>query len=115
WINEIKFPREILPQYYNDYFEPDSPIQFPLTYPGDYFDNKQFQKISEYHSFKSEKEIYSNLDDLYKDEIAIANSLHLISNEVINLLIESLKFWLNKNKSLYHADVINDLMFSIKL
>jgi hypothetical protein len=115
WINEIKFPREILPGYYSEHFEKDSPIQFPLAYPGDYFIDKEFHKTSSYHNFSSEKEIYSNLDSLFKDEIAQANKIEYVSNEEVNVLEHTLTYWLNRNKSLYHADVIHDAVFSIML
>jgi hypothetical protein len=114
WINEVKFPREILPEYYDKNFEQYSPMQFPMTYPGDYFIDKEFHKVSAYHNNTSEKEIYGNLDALYKDEIAMANHINYVSNEEINVLEHTLTYWLDRNKSLYHANVIDDAVFSIK-
>jgi len=115
WINEVKFPREILDSYYRENFERNTSIQFPLTYPGDYFIDKVFHKTSPYHNFKSEKEIYSNLDTLFKEEVSKANRIDYVSEEEVNVLQHSLTYWLNRNKSLYHAEVINDAVFSIKL
>jgi hypothetical protein len=115
WINEIKFPREILDNYYREHFEKNTSIQFPITYPGDYFIDKEFYKISDYHNCKSEKELYSNLDELFKEEIISANTIEYVSDEEVNMLQHKLEYWLNRNKSLYHEEVINDAVFTVKM
>lgn len=113
WINEIKFPREIVEDYYAENFEKNSGIQFPMMYPGDYFINTELHKTSSYHQAKSEKELYKNLDEDFKAEIEEANYIDYASNQEVEQLMEKLNYWLNKNKSLYHPNVISDVVFTL--
>jgi hypothetical protein len=114
WINDIKFPRQIITKYYKDHFEPKTHIQFPIIYPGDYFTDTTFHKKSAYHANKDDHEIYSDIDQLFHKEIAQANQIDYISEDEITKLESKLTYWLNKNKSLYNPNVIEDAVFSIK-
>lgn len=114
WINEVKFPRNIVADYYHKNFENKTHIQFPITYPGDYFIDNTFHKTSKYHNNKDEKEIYKILDTEFKNEIVTANIIEIVDDKQIAELETKLKFWLNKNKTLYDIEVIRDAVFSIK-
>ena len=115
WINEIKFPRQIVNEYYRKNFDSNSKITFPIPYPGDYFTNKQFHKISQFHQLKSDHDLYSNLDDVFKEEIAFANNIANLNENDLKVLIDKLTFWLNKNKNIYPVEVLQDAIFSIEL
>jgi hypothetical protein len=114
WINDIKFPRQIVSRYYREHFENKTHIQFPIIYPGDYFIDTLFHKKSHYHANKDDHEIYSDLDQVFSKEIALANQTDFIEENEITKLENKLTFWLNKNKSLYDPDVIKDAVFSIR-
>ncbi|HVA99519.1 MAG TPA: MBL fold metallo-hydrolase [Bacteroidia bacterium] len=114
WINEIKFPRQIVDSYYNQYFESKTNIQFPILFPGDFFTDKQLHKKSLYHNNKDDHEIYAYLDKIFHKEIAYANNIEYISEDEMSKLESKLVYWLNKNKSLYNPTVIEDAIFSIK-
>ncbi len=115
WINEIKFPRTNVEKYYSENFEKESGIQFPLTYPGDYFTDKIFHKKSKYHKGKGDTEIYNNINEVFAIQIIAANEIKWIEEDEMALLINKLSYWLNKNKSLYHSVVLKDAKFSIRL
>ncbi len=114
WINEIKFPREILDMYYRENFDNETSIRFPIAFPGDYFDEKKFFKVSSFHGRK-EKEIYKDLDSVFSEEIAEANRIEWFDEDAFPDLIAKLKFWLIKNKSIYHPTAVADAVFSIRL
>ncbi|HXD93426.1 MAG TPA: MBL fold metallo-hydrolase [Bacteroidia bacterium] len=114
WINDIKFPRQMVEQYYREHFENETHIQFPIIYPGDYFIDTTFYKKSHYHADKNDHEIYSDLEQIFSKEIAVANKTEYMTEDEMDKLENKLTYWINKNKSLYNADVIEDSIFSIK-
>ncbi|NOU47345.1 MAG: hypothetical protein HOO86_09810 [Bacteroidales bacterium] len=114
WINNIKFPRKIVDQYYRENFENETHIQFPITYPGDYFIDKTFHKTSPNHDNKDDQAMYQNLDEIFRDEIVLANRIDYMDDDEVTSLEDKLVYWINKNKSLYDAEVIRDSVFSIK-
>jgi len=113
WINNVKFPRQTVEQYYKDNFEPITQIQFPVIYPGDYFIDETFYKVSSYHQAEGDDEIYRDLDSIFKKEIAVANLVEYIDDKEVDALVNKLTYWINKNKSLYNTNVIEDSIFSI--
>ncbi|MEO6883423.1 MAG: MBL fold metallo-hydrolase [Bacteroidia bacterium] len=113
WINNIKFPRGIIEQYYRDNFDKETHIQFPVTYPGDYFIHKTFHPISDYHKSDDET-IYKQVDEVFSDEIKQANSIEWMEENKIPTLIKELELCMNNNKRLYHPNVIQDVFFSIR-
>ena len=112
WINEIKFPRDVLDSYYRENFESDTGIFFPIAYPGDYLINKVFYKTS---SYQSDKDLYKHIDVEYKEEIEAANRMEFMEEDELGPLHESLCYWLRKNKSIYHEKVIDDAIFSVNM
>ena len=50
WINDVKFPRTYLEQYYRENFDADSSIKFCIVNPGDYFDEDGFHAVSPYYA-----------------------------------------------------------------
>ncbi len=114
WINEIKFPRSNVNTYYKENFDPESEIKFPITYPGDYFIGKEFFPVSNYHLI-DDMELYKKVDEIFSEEIVIANQKIIFSEFKMIELLDKLYFWINKNKTLYIDKVIEDAIFSIKL
>lgn len=115
WINDVKFPRQIIAQYYNDHFERNSPIQFPITFPGDYFEGKRFHQVSVLHASKDDDEIYQNIDKIFEKEIERANAINWQTEDDINQLKTKLEKWLNRNIVLYEPEVVKDAIFSVRL
>lgn len=115
WINDIKFPRQMLMQYYQQHFENQTDIQFPIMFPGDYLDGTVLHKVSKYHACRDDHEIYANIGQEFSEEITLANRKEFFANEEVDKLQNKLTFWINKNKSLYNSKVIQDSIFSIKL
>ncbi len=42
WINELKFPRHFVSDYYSQNFDSGSKIIFPVDFPGDYFELRPY-------------------------------------------------------------------------
>ncbi len=114
WINDVKFPRQMIENYYSENFERNPVIHFPIMYPGDYFQGKQFHAISDYHQPNNDQEMYSNIDHVFAEEIARVNRRNVYIETALEPLRVKLEKWMNRNKSLYKREVIDDSFFSIR-
>jgi hypothetical protein len=114
WINNVKFPRQMIEKYYAENFERNSALQFPITYPGDYFTGKQFHRISHYHQLNDDHAMYASLDEVFAEEISRVNKRHIFIETSLEPLCAKLEKWMNRNKALYRREVINDAVFSIR-
>jgi hypothetical protein len=115
WINEIKFPRKIVDDYYKKNFSDSSDICFPIMYPGDVIENKEHIKNSVYHESEGDLAMYEQLDDLFKKEIKVANHAHMLEEAEVARLKSKLEYWINRNKSIYPETVWKDAVFTIFL
>lgn len=115
WINDVKFPREELNNYYHRYFDSDSSIQFPILYPGDFVEDDVFVKSSPYYNKMRNGSINYLVDEIYADEIAAENKAAETDNKVLNDLLPGLLFYLNDNKKIYHTSVLKKIKFAIFL
>jgi hypothetical protein len=114
WINDVKFPRQIIGEYYRDNFESNTRIQFPIAYPGDYFEDKQFHAVSEFHGLKDDHEMYANVDEEFAEEIERVNRRVVFPDSSLEPLRVKLEKWMNRNKVLYKNKVVRDAVFSIR-
>jgi hypothetical protein len=114
WINHVKFDREIVPDYYKKHFETHKGIHFIFPWPDDIIENHQIQKISGLHQ-KSKFEIENDYRNIYSKEIQEANTITYVDESFVFSLEKELNYWLNKNKILYHENVLKDASFTIQL
>lgn len=114
WINHVKFPRQMVQEYYSGHFEGNRAIQFPIFYPGDIIDQDEFHAVSSLHN-KGDEHLYDNIDEIFRDEIANVNYVHEFPLSQMDELCRNLTYWLNRNKVLYSGEVILDSVFSISL
>jgi hypothetical protein len=112
WINEIKFPRSALGKYYAENYKGN--ISFPIMYPGDFISGKEFCRVSDYHN-TDDSEMYKNLLSRFPEKAALANETIECTEVELQELILKLEYWVNKNKSIYHRKIFQDLHFSILL
>jgi len=115
WINDVKFPRGILEEYYREYYDKETSIQFHLVYPGDYFDGLDFHAVSPYYSELKDGSLHHTIEKVYAKEIEEAKEVVLAEESSIDKLVEKIKLYLRKNKVLYHQRVLEEVNFSIHL
>ena len=85
WINEIKFSRNNLEQYYRENFDKDSEVEFIVMQPGDYFENDELHSVSPYQYQEKNDSLYHLVDEIYHDEINIFNTIKYVDeNRIIN-------------------------------
>ncbi len=113
WINEVKFPRSELKNYYQTYFEKNTSVQFIIPEPGDYIENDIYHKKSPYHAQVKNNSLYHLVDEIYPGETIKANQVQMVGEVEANLLKEKIAFRMNGNKHLYDKIVLEDVCFSI--
>jgi len=115
WINDVKFPRGILEEYYRKYYDAGTAIQFHLLYPGDYFIGLNFHAVSPYYAQLRDGSLHHTIEKVYANEIVEARKINFASNDSIDLLVENIKYYLRKNSSIYPGIVLEEVKFSIHL
>jgi hypothetical protein len=114
WINEVKFNREIVPEYYKEHFSDNKEINFLFPYPNDLLENHTLKKTSYMHGL-SQEEISLDYKKIYAVEMIEAQKITFVDGDFLTELEKNLHYWLNKNKILYHENVLQDTIFSIQL
>lgn len=114
WINHIKFPRSRVSEYYRRHYPTAHETKFLVPYPGDKIENGIHHRQAAWHDI-SEKEHYSFAYRHYSREMEEINQMHLADDKEVESLVGLLDVWINHNKSIYHEEVLQDVVFSIKL
>ncbi len=74
WINEIKFSRNQLENYYKTYFDKNSEMRFISPLPGDFVEDEKWHKVSPYHQQAIDDNLSHLVQEQYADEIQAAFS-----------------------------------------
>ncbi len=115
WINDVKFPRGILEEYYRENYDGKTETQFHLLYPGDYFEGSEFHAVSPYYPQLQDGSLNHTIAEVYKEEIEDVQKINYAGDESLKLLTEKLNYYLNANCDLYHHDVLKEANFTIHL
>lgn len=96
WINELKYPRELLYDYYKKYFDETPGFEMIVMYPHDEFNDGVFVKKSPYHSQIKNNSLNHLIKEMYADEIIEANkeehSDESVGDIILNKLIKQIPF-----------------------
>jgi hypothetical protein len=115
WINEVKFDREELENYYREHFESQPAIEFCVINPGDYFEEEKFHKISPWHKRFAESSIAQLVREEYPDEIAATEKVNGCTNEEAEQIRVLLGKCLEHNRGIFDATVLAEVNFSIRI
>ncbi|MEO8150025.1 MAG: MBL fold metallo-hydrolase [Bacteroidia bacterium] len=115
WINDVKFPREMLSSYYKEHFEKNTSVQFHIIYPGDYFDENGFHKVSRYYDQMIDGSINYLIEKVFEKEIKEAEKPRQAHVSKIPILLKKMEATVNSNLNLYDKVVLNDANFAVKL
>ncbi len=115
WINDIKFPRDLLESYYKKYYDAASKINFCIPNPGDYFDENGFHPVSSYYSKMKNGSLNHLIENDYAEELKDAQKIAYISQGDAAILQEKLSIFINKNKRLFDKTVLSEAVFAVQL
>nr|MBK9653547.1 MBL fold metallo-hydrolase [Bacteroidota bacterium] len=113
WINEVKFPRTYLKEYYNKYFELNNDKKFIIMQPGDIISNDIHEKISPYHQLEIKKSINHLIAVQYEKEIIASNAFSTVPKQSLSEIVHKVLNLVNKNTKLYSNEVLLDTCFSL--
>ncbi|MBI3501894.1 MAG: MBL fold metallo-hydrolase [Bacteroidetes bacterium] len=115
WINDVKFPRTYLEQYYRENFDANTSVKFYIPNPGDYFDEDGFHNDSPYYALEKNGSLNHLIPEIYSDEMKKAEKIIYINEDKADLLVEKISECLEHTKNLYDKIVLEDVDFSIRL
>jgi hypothetical protein len=115
WINEIKFPREMLDHYYKKYFDAEANTRFEVMYPGDYFEGEELKKNSPYYSMMKNNSLNHLIEKEYENEITEANTIFFVDERISEVIAKKLELHVNHNAELYDKEVLKEAAFTILL
>ena len=83
WINEVKFSRNYLPDYYKNYYDKASTIAFICPLPGDFIEQNTWHKSSPYHLEAINDNLAHLVSRQYAAEIAEINQPVVTDKRVV--------------------------------
>lgn len=114
WINETKFPRELLDSYYRNNFNPAANLQFINMYPGDVLDDGTFVKSSPYHQQVVNGSISHLVKEVYADEIKKFNTVSFQPLSKLNTLQLLLTKWIPESAKVFNNELLDLVKFSVQ-
>lgn len=115
WINEIRFPRSRLKEYFDRYFaSPAREQQIAVMYPGDCLNNGELQPASPYRARLRNGELTYLIDEQYADEIARKQHPECLPDARIEELMDELRAHIDSRVATF-GSAINALKFCINV
>lgn len=116
WINEARFPRNKMAEYYEKHFsETDYQPKIIDMYSGDILENGELKPLSPYRNQMQNGELGHLIDEQYSGEIAEKKTAKIINETIAEELTGEIKANIEKRMTLYPAEKLNRLKFSVHL
>jgi hypothetical protein len=116
WINEARFPRNKMADYYKKHFaESGYEPKIIDMYSGDVLENSELKPLSPYRNQMRNGELGYLIDEQYANEIAEKKKSEFIDETEAEKLVEAIKSNVEKRMTLYNAEKLNRLKFSVHL
>ncbi len=114
WINDARFPRNKMNDYYRKFFETEEfePKIYDM-YSGDVLENLELQTLSPYRREMKNGELGHLLDEQYAAEIVASQKQSYISETEAESLIEEIRQNVEKRMVFYDEDTLGKLKFSV--
>ena len=115
WINEIKFQRSKIKDYYSNYTHNNSPSHIIEAYPGDYFEKTQFHQASPYHTIFAEKNFLAYAEEIYAEEIQSKRNFQCITESETAQLLEKVKQHIQDKAYIIPSEIRKHIRFAINI
>lgn len=116
WINEARFPREKMADYYRKYFaESGYEPQIFAMYSGDVLDGGELKPLSPYRKKMQDGGLGNLINEQYADEIAARKEQNFISEAEVEKLIDEIRANIEKRMTLFSAEKLKRLKFAVRL
>jgi hypothetical protein len=116
WINERRFPRSRIPEYYREIYgdSPETP-QIHVMYPGDVLIDNQLKPFSPYRAKLRAASLSHLIEDQYKEEIAALEKEHWLTEAEVHVLEKELLQNLELRMGVFDPQVLSKIEFSLKV
>lgn len=116
WINEARFPRRKMAEYYEQYFAEDGyKPQIIDMYSGDILENLNLIPSSPYRKQMKDGGLDHLIDEQYHAEIKDKQNLIMVEEAEAAALADEIKTNVEKRSKLFSREKLNNLCFSLKL
>lgn len=116
WINEARFPRSKMADYYAKHFsETGYEPKIVDMYSGDRIESGEVRKLSPYRDKMKNGELEHLIDEQYSEEIAAKRHESFIDDSKAVGLVSDLKANLEKRRTLFPAEKLDRLKFAVRL
>lgn len=116
WINEARFPRQKMADYYEKHFaEKDYQPQIFDMYSGDRLEDGELKTLSPYRAEMKNGELNHLIDEQYKDEIARKKKREFVADAEAENLLGAVRANIEKRMTLFSQQKLNRLKFSLEL
>lgn len=116
WINDVRFPRSRMKDYFDRHFAnggPEQPIY--AMYPGDVLDGDQLTGSSPYRARLIDGELKHLIDEQYTDEIARKQAPRLLTGNETEELAEEMRQHIGSRLALFGPSQLRALKFCVKV
>ncbi len=117
WINEARFPRHKMAEYYDQYFREDADGLGTIVdmYSGDYIENGELFSVSPYRGEMRDGSLDHLIDEQYQAEIIHKRNERFIAETAAEQLIADIQQNVQKRMTLFDPKSLNRLKFSLRL
>ena len=116
WINEVRFPRAKMAEYYQKHFYEDGYAPKIIDmYSGDVLEGTELVRLSPYRKQMRNGNLGHLIADQYKDEIAKKRETNIITEAEAEKLVGEIKQNVEKRMTLFDYNKLRDLKFSLHL
>ena len=115
WINEIRFPRSRMKDYFSRHFGDGSEPRITAMYPGDVLEGDELKASSPYRSRLVDGELTHLIDEQYADEIARKQNPKMLAAEEAAELAAELRAHINSRSALLESSQQNALKFCLNV
>jgi L-ascorbate metabolism protein UlaG (beta-lactamase superfamily) len=115
WINESKFPRNKIGEYFHNKFPEISDSIIIESYPGDYFENGFFFKNSPYHIHVKENGLLDLVNKEYSSEIQNKKKVIMLDESHAAKVFDAIITHINSKEYIIPEEIRTKIKFAIRL
>lgn len=115
WINELKFPRELLFDYYKKYIDFNPGFEMIVMYPHDEFNDGVFVPKSPYHKDVKNNSLNYLIPAMYAEEIIEANKPEQVDESMGEIILTKLIKHIPFAARVFTEEINEKINFAIRL
>ena len=116
WINNVRFSRNLLPDYYRQIFGSDGGTpRIQVMYSKDVLVDDEFQQRSPYWDILGKHEVDQVIERQYAEEMVLLTKAAAVSEEDVTALDQAVLENIERRANLFSSSVLSGLAFSLRL